>query len=209
MKSNCVYRDFPYEERTRNQIESAKNALQSLLNEWLSLQIGEISDIVELLFSTEKVYKKAIDQLVSDPAPVGRFAVKRDFHINSLELPNPTALYTIAKAVQQKPFCTVSELWIVRNGKIEINEFEAETLINAGNFYTSDPGKTKDVKDYLKLCDLYNSLNKRLGGDLLPPTPWTYNHFRGNYLLVQDFNRNYELKPDPEYIRKIVYENKH
>lgn len=201
-KSVCVYRNMEYEQLTRAQLESARRTLQSLLNEWHKLGIGECQDINELLMRPERVFKNAIDKLVEVPASGGRFAIKKEAHMNTLDLPDPSQLYASAKVVRQQNFCAVSELWEVEGNQVILNETASEIYIDAHSVYARDPEKISLAKDLNKFCELLNSLNKRLNGEILPPTPWTYNWCRGMFVLRQHpISGLQEISPEVEKLR--------
>jgi len=202
-KSVCVYRNTEHEQITRVQLESARKILQSLLNEWHKLEIGDVPDISELLMRPERVYKNAIDKLVEVPASGGRFAIKKEAHMNTLDLPDPSQLYASAKTIRQYPFCAKPELWKVEDNQVVLNESEAEILIDSQSIYARDPEKIKLAKDINKLCELLNSLNKRLNGEILPATPWTYNWCRGKFILGQkSYNGLQEISPEIDNLRR-------
>ncbi len=202
-KSVCVYRNTEYEQLTRTQLELARQSLQALLSEWYKLEIGDCQDINELLMKPERLYKNAIDKLVEVPATGGRFAIKKEAHLNTLDLPDPSQLYTSAKKTRQQNFCAVSELWEVEGNQVMLNETTSEIYTDAQSVYGRDPEKIKLAKDINKLCELLNSLNKRLNGEILPQTPWTYNWCRGKFILVQKtYNGLQEISPDIDNLRR-------
>ena len=56
-----------------------------------------------------------------------------------------------------------------------------------------------------KLCELYNSLNERLTGDLIQASPWAYNFLRGKFVLSQKVNNGYyQIDLDIEYLRQVL-----
>ena len=187
-KAVCVYRDLNYAASTRQEIEQARQLVQSLLDEWHGLNIGVCTNLDELLMRPERAYKNAIDKLVEIPATTGRFAVKKAAHIDTLELPDPSQLYALAKMVRQRPFCASTELWQVKDTTVEIVEAEAFYLVDARSIYATNPEAIKLARDLEKLCELYNSLNERTGGQLLAASPWTFNYFRGTFELKQKAN---------------------
>ncbi|GEM_PF-3099316 len=202
-KSVCVYRNAEHEQLTRVQLESARKILQSLLNEWHKLEIGDVPDISELLMRPERVYKNAIDTLVEVPAPQGRFSMKKSAHLSTLDLPDPSQLYASAKTIRQYPFCANPGLWKVEDNQVVLNESEAEILIDSQSIYARDPEKIKLAKDINKLCELLNSLNKRLSGEILPATPWTYNWCRGKFVLKQQSYRGLqEIAPEIDNLKR-------
>ncbi|MCU0473400.1 MAG: hypothetical protein MUC93_08555 [Bacteroidales bacterium] len=201
----CVYRNLEYEQSIRSQIEASGKVLSTLLNEWLKLNIGDCTDINELVMRPERVYKNAIDKLVEVPAINGRFSVKKESHLSTLDLPDPSPLYASARTIRMYPYCNARDLWNVFENELIMNETEAQILAGAQSIFTSDPDKAKLAKDFNKLCDLLNSLNKRLNGEILPATPWTYNWCRGKFVLKQQsYNGLQEVSPDVDFLRRVV-----
>lgn len=197
-KSILVYRNQEHEVQTRTQLETTQRVLQSLLDEWHKLDIGEATDIAELLFTPERVYKSAIDKLVEVPAG-GKFAVKKD----SLELPDPAPLYGLAKSIRQRPFTTEPGLWLVEGSEVIMNEAVAHTYVDAGSVYASGEGAIRLAEDIMKFCELTNSINERVKGDLLPTTPWVYNAFRGKFILTSKMNEAMQtISPDIDNLRR-------
>jgi hypothetical protein len=210
MKSNeskavCVYRNMEYEQLTRAQLESARRTLQSLLNEWHKLEIGECQDINELLMRPESVFKSAVDKLIVVPDSGQRFAIKKEALLSTLDLPDPSQLYASAKVIRQQNFCGVPELWEVEGNQVILNETASEIYIDAHSVYARDEEKIKLAKDINKFCELYNSLNKRLNGELLQASPWAYNFFRERFEIKQKMSGGlYEISPIIEKLREWV-----
>ena len=203
LKSVCVYQNIEHEQLTRGQLESARGGLQSLLNEWHKLEIGECPDIYDLLMKPEQLYKTRIDTLVEVPAPQGRFSMKKSAHLSTLDLPDPSQLYALAKATRQQPFTAYATLWRIEDNQVVLVESEAEILIDSQSIYARDPEKIKLAKDINKLCELLNSLNKRLNGEILPATPWTYNWCRGKFVLTQQsYGGLQEITPEIDNLRR-------
>jgi hypothetical protein len=159
VKSICVYRNMEHEQLTRVQLESARKGLQSLINEWHMLEIGECPDIYELLMKPEQLYKTRIDTPVEVPALQGRFSMKKSAHLSTLDLPDPSLLYASAKALRQQSFTAYVTLWRIEDNQVALVESEAEILIDSQSIYANDPEKIRLAKDLNKLCDLLNSLN--------------------------------------------------
>ena len=206
MKSEkvCVHSDQSHIEKTQLELNKAREAMQSLLNEWHKLEIGECPNIYDLLMNPEQVYKSAIDKLVEVPASVGRFATKKASVLDSLVLPDPSQLYTIAKSIRHIPHC-INPAWsiidnlVVMDGEVEMD------LVNSQNIYTDNPAKIQLFKDLQKLCDIYNKVNRSLRGELLEQTPWSYNFFRGKFELKQKaYNSFYEISVNPGWIRDLI-----
>jgi hypothetical protein len=201
-----VYQNTEHEETTKQQLEQAKQVLQRLLNLWNDLNIGSCSDLNELLMRPERSYKNAIDKLVEVPAPSGRFPVKRSALLAQLDLPDPEQLYASAKVSRQVPFCASGELWQVIENSVELVEAEAFMIIDSQSVYCADPEKIELARDLETFCELYNSLNVRLNGVLLQGSPWTFNHFRGSFILKQKvYNGLYVLAPEPAFLQNVLH----
>lgn|ERR1035437_5467395 len=205
LKPVCVYRNTEHEETTKQQLEQARLVMQRLLDLWYDLNIGSCSDLNELLMRPERAYKNAIDKLIEVPATTGRFPVKKSAHLSTLELPDPTQLYMTAKATRQQPFCASNELWQIVDNTVQLEETEASYLINSQSIYASQPDKIALAKDLNTFCELYNRLNKQLNGELIQGTPWTFNHFRGKFIIGQKTNGGlYEITPEIDYLRSVL-----
>jgi len=201
-QSILVYRNLEHEELTRSQLATTQRVLQSLLDEWLRLDIGGVEDINDLLLTPEAVYKSAIDKLVEVPAG-GKFAVKKEAHLSSLELPDPAPLYGLAKSIRQRPFTTEPGLWLVEGSEVIMNEAVAHSYIDAGSVYASGDAAIRLAEDIMKFCELTNSINERVKGDLLPTTPWVYNAFRGKFILTSKMNEAMQtISPDIDNLRR-------
>lgn len=203
-KSKLVYRNLEHEGRTRTQLAETHRVLNMLLDQWLRLDIGPVTDITELVFNPEAAYKSAIDKLVEVPAG-GKFAVKKEAHINTLELPDPAAFYGLAKSIRQRQFTSEPGLWLVKGNEVILNEAVAQTYVDAGSVYASGEAAISLAEDIAKFCELANSLNQRLRGELLPVTPWTYSFFRGKFTLTAQMNDTMQtIAPDIDNLRKWI-----
>lgn len=203
IEAKKVYTNAEYEATTRAQLQAAKKLLQGLLDTWNKLNIGSCTDLNELLMRPERVYHNAIDKLVEVPS-TGRFHVKKEVILSQLDLPDPLPLYQSAKVIRQQPFCASAELWEVVDDKVTLVEGEAFLLIDSQTIYAVGE-KAQIAEDLVKLCAMYNNLNIRLGGTLLVGSPWSFNHFRGSFILRQTSNNGlYEIAPDIDFLRQVV-----
>jgi len=201
----CVFRDEKHEQKTKQELEAAKLLMQQLLDEWHNLKIGDVSDINELLMRPERVYKSAIDRLVTPPNFGGKFTINKAKFLEGLELPDPARLYMTAKATRQQPFCASSELWSVTENKVVLDETEGGALIDSQSIYASTPDKIEAVETVLQFCDKANKLNEIIGGQLLPPAPYINQFIMGKFLLTQkSYPGPYEMSPDPEFLRFLI-----
>lgn len=204
MKETCIYRDQEYEQATKAQLEQTRKDMQALFSIWIKLDIGE-ADINEILMQPEQVYQDAIDHLVETPPTGGRFAVRKDAHLSTLELPDPEPLYQKAKSVRQRNYAMNREQWSTEGKTVVLNEQEAEKYITAMNIYTSSPEAVELAQDLNKLVVLINSLNKRTQGQLLPESPWTYHFFLSKFNLQQRlYNGLQEISLDREWLRTLI-----
>jgi hypothetical protein len=106
--------------------------------------------------------------------------------------------------MRQQPFCASAELFEVVHDKVELVEGEAFLLIDSQTIYAVGE-KAQIAEDLVKLCAMYNNLNIRLGGTLLVGSPWSFNHFRGSFILRQTSNNGlYEIAPDIDFLRQVV-----
>lgn len=203
----CIYRDIEHEDKTRADLETSLRELQSLLNAWNSLNIGKCRDIYMLLMRTERLYPQVIDTLVTVPAGNGPFAVNKAAYVQSLNLPDPSALYGMAKRIRQIGYCAVPALWCVSDDgtRVELVPSEAEVFIDRMSLYTSDTDKIRMAKDLQHLCDLLNGLNNRCGVRLIDPGDSFLQRWAiGKFKIRELPDREAEISVDPNLLRAIL-----
>lgn len=205
VQQTLIYQDEQHQSKIKQELESSKRALQTLLNIWDGLQLTPCTDIHSLIMNSEKIYSEAIEKLAVVPVQSGRFQVSKQAFIQSLDVPVPQELYKAAKLAQQQPFAAVPELWLVEGNNVKLNESEAETYVNALNVYATDLDKIKLAQDLSHFCDLANSLNERLNGQLLSYyNPATIGLFREKFSLTEAPGPTWIIRLNPEYLKKVV-----
>ena len=206
MKNNdsvCVYRDTAHEETTKAEMQNAQRSLQDLLDTWNSMDIGPANDLEELLIKTDKVYDRAINKLVEVPDTGGKFKVNKSVYMDTLQLPDPSALYALAKRLRQQSYCGVPLLWTIQEGKVILVEEEAKLYIESRSIYATTPAAVQFARDMTKLCELLNDLNKRVDGELLPPFGWSYQWAQNKLKLTQRTDRGHlEASPDIDFLKR-------
>lgn len=201
LESTVVYRDLAYEQKTNQQLDNARRLMQSLMSEWSRLELGPCDEVNELLMFPERVYRRAVDQLLPD-ASSGPFRMKRDAQFNTLELPNPERLYSAAKTIRQQPLTTHPGLWLVTDGTVTVNEDIAVMLTDAMSIYTNTPEKIARAEKLTKFIELFNELNAELAGELLPPIPTTVVYARGKFNLDMTNPGLQTISLDPDNLRR-------
>ena len=204
----CVYKDEAHEEKTKIDLTKAQESLQSCLNVWVSLELTVCKDIFQLILNPQKAYATAVNELAEPPETFGRFAISKGAYINILEIPIPDSLYRAAREARKHQFTNLPELWDVMAGTtIVTNQDEAERLIDSQNIYVSDPAKVQLIKELQEFAKLANSINQKLSGDLLRPTPVTTEFCRGKFLIIDGYNNGlyqYKIAVDPAFLRQLV-----
>lgn len=156
-----VYRDEIYEAKTKIDLKTARQVLQSVLNVWNQLELIPCTDIFQLILNPQKVYGEAVNQLAEPPVTKGRFQISKQAYINTLEIPIPDSLYRAAREARKVQFTNMPELWSISGDQIVLNETEAESIIDRQSIYASGD-KVKLAEDLIKFVDLFNSVNIRL-----------------------------------------------
>ena len=199
-----VFRDTLTETTAKRDLEVARQALQGLLDLWNGLKIGECKDINQLLMETDQYYTDAIDKLIVLPDS-GRFAMDKEKYKLSLKLPDKTQLIALAKKVRQVIYCAVPDLFETDGKRVTLDEGISTFYITMNNVYANTPESIALVEEIVKFCELYNSLNRKLKGKLLPQSPGAFRIFVGQFILKQsDAYGLFEIEPDPAFLRKVI-----
>src|SRR4030042_4383858 len=178
-----VFRDEAYELKTSQDLETARQNLQVVLDMWNGLDLIPCTDIVQLILNPQTVYGNAVNQLAEPPATKGRFQISKQAYISTLDVPIPDNLYRSAREARRYSFAAMPDLWSVSGNQIVMNETEKEALINSQSVYISNPDKIKLVKKLQSWVDLTNQLNETLLGDFLRPNPVTTEFCRGRFII--------------------------
>ncbi|HVN57783.1 MAG TPA: hypothetical protein VMT63_05755 [Bacteroidales bacterium] len=200
-----VFRDTLTETTAKRDLEVARQALQSLLNEWQKLNIGDCQDINQLLMQTDQYYANAIDKLIVLPDLGQRFAVDREKYKQNLKLPDQTQLIAMAKKIRQITYCAVPDLFKTDGKTVSLDEGISAFYITMNNVYADTPESIQLVEEIVKFCEIYNSLNRKLKGKLLPQSPGAFRIFVGQFILKQSNTYGlFEIEPDPAFLRKVI-----
>jgi hypothetical protein len=199
----CIYTNEIHETQTRLNLRDAQRALQKLVNAWNELGLGPCENVNSLVLRPEKTYQDAIDKMIQVPVTPGPFRMKKADYIAGLDLPDISPLLAARKEAINMPYCASPDLWRVDiNGKLIMDEKEAAVIIASRSIYACSEESIALAKDLQKACDLLNSLNVRLKGELLDSNPALNTWIRGKFTLVQPAcNTPYVLSIDPEYLR--------
>jgi hypothetical protein len=204
-KDQPIFRDLLYEERTRQQLTTAKAAMQEILNNWLTLDLGPCFDLHELVFNPRAVYDRTVNRMIKVPETKGPFKMNPSQFREQLVLPDPSKLIKACNAALKVPYTSDPELWLVNGDIIELSEAESEALIDSQSIYLSDPIKIELVEEMIKLCELLNSLNSKTSGEMLPNSPASNEYFSGKFILRQEFDRSpFKISVSPDYLRQLV-----
>lgn len=203
MKQFCVYKDEKHEEATRTELDRTQVALQGVLDVWNGLDLIPVNDVVSLILNPQTAYGNAVNQLAEPPSMGGRFQMKKQAYIDTLEIPIPDQLYRICKEARQMTFAAVRDLWTIEEGKtIVMNQEEADKFISEKSIFC-DPDKEQLAKDIVKFVEVMNMLVEKFPGDLLLESPSASHFFRGKFNIVQkSFPGLHQLEIIPEKFRE-------
>ncbi|HUX56005.1 MAG TPA: hypothetical protein VMV77_03460 [Bacteroidales bacterium] len=174
----CVYEDANYHQKVKRDLEIARVACQRLLNEWLRLDLGKITDMDELQIYPEKCFKRAID-LIPMPESDQKYKVKREAFLATLDLPDPTDLYYLAKETMKVLYCSVPGLFITDGQTVTLDEGIANFYMTMNDIVIpeSESVKIALASDLKTWVDLTNSLNIRLNQELFDSSSPVTNKF--------------------------------
>lgn len=199
------YRDAAFENQTRQQLETARQLMQGLLDIWNGLDIGEASNLNELLFYPERLYNSAINKIVAPPESGGKFTLNKAKYLDNLDLPDPTRLYQAAKSVRQQSYCAVMELWDLKRNEVVLKESEALVYINSQNIYGKDTKQVEFCKKITTLIDALNEADEALHGTLLAP-PMIRQGLMGKFQLIDRDAYRYKIAIIPAVLRQWLNE---
>jgi hypothetical protein len=199
----CVYRDLEHQETTRADLQRTQKIMQTLLDSWNTLNIGPCTDINSLLMQTEKVYQRAIDRLVEVPDNGGKFQVKKSAYMDTLQLPDPSSLFGMAKKVRQEQYAAVPSLWTIKDNQVTLIAEEATIFIDAKSIYAESPAAVRFAQKMTTLCELINEINQITNGELLPFYGWSYQWAQNKLKLKQHTNNGLlEASPDIDFLKR-------
>jgi hypothetical protein len=207
MKKIIIYRNPQFEEKTKEDLQTAKAAMQTVLDEWLNLGLGPCMGLNDLVLSPRAVYDKAINAAIKVPELSGPFKMKTAQYRDQLVLPDPSALYDACKQALRLPYTAMYGVFIVNDNVVELDQDGANDLINSQTLYGT-PKQGERIKKLQALIPIINEINIMLNGDLLRPCPATNQFFRGRFTLKEIYINGvytYELADiDMNYLKELV-----
>jgi hypothetical protein len=93
--------------RIKQEIETSKDFMQKILNEWLALGLGPCMGLNDLVLRPRAVFEKA---------------TKLRQNIN------PSILYDLCKLALTRPYCAMYGIFIVNDTQVEIDEQEINEI---------------------------------------------------------------------------------
>jgi hypothetical protein len=201
----CVFRDEKHEQKTKQELDNSKQAMQKILNEWLALGLGPCMGLNDLILRPRAIFDRAVNDMIKVPELSGPFKMDKTKYRDSLSIPDPSALFDACKKALQLPYCGMYGIFIVNDDLVEIDEEEAAGLIDSQSIYLSDPAKIELVEDLIKLCELMNKVNLKLPEELLSPDPETNGFFRDRFLLTQkSYPGPFSVSLNPAFLRTLI-----
>lgn len=194
-----VYRDELFEMKTRHEMDACRTQMQAIANEWLKMGIGDVPEIHGLLMRPQTVYNDKINAMIDAPKTDGKFAVKKSAYMDTLALPDPTALINACNIAKQQTWCGVPGLWDMDGVTVVLNEQAAEQYIDSQSIYANTPERAEFVDDMQKFCDMFNDMNKRTNGGLIDPMDSFLNRWAIGRFIIRSYgagNTRIEMHPD-------------
>ena len=203
MKPVCVYRNEAHETKTRREMETCKTYMQAVADEWLALGIGDVTNINDLMMRPRPTFDNKVNAMIDVPKTDGKFAVKKSAYMDTLALPDPSALINACNIAKQQTWCGVPGLWDMDENKVVLNEDTAAQFIDSQSIYVSDPVKAEFVKDVNDLCALINKVNARTNGELINPMDMFLNRWAvGKFIIRQHTVNDTRIEPDADAIKR-------
>jgi hypothetical protein len=196
-----VFRDENYEAKTKVELQSAKIALQKIVDTWNGLEIGPVTDLSSLVLNPEQAYKEALNKNIEVPVQPGKYQISKDVWIQTLSIPVPDLLYTSCRDARKNQYTMMPELWSIIEGEAILNESEAEVLTDSRSIYVNTPEKVKLAEDILRYIELTNLLSAKC--ELLSGSPSVNNFFIGKFHLTQkSYPGPFTLELIPDKLRE-------
>jgi len=194
MKKIIVYRNPDHEERTKKDLQTARAAMQKVLDEWLKLGLGPCMGLNDLILRPRAVYDRAVNEAIKVPELSGPFKMDPAQYREQLITPDPSALYDACKQALRLPYTAMYGVFIVNDETVELDEDGANDLINSQTLFGT-PEQGERIKKLQELKQITNEVNIMLNGDLLRPSPATNQFFRERFTLKETYiHGNYSYK---------------
>jgi len=177
MKKTLIYSDKEFSDKTKIEIEEARQAAQELLDTWNSLKLPAFTSLFELIHNPQGVYERAGQG-------------------NLL----PNILYVAARTARNHIIIGNPDLISVKDNKtVVINEVEAERLVSVNNVYAENETQAKFCRDVVQYVELSNSISQTLMA--LPTTRMPAEPFSRTGRF---FPNICTLKLETEYLQEIL-----
>lgn len=206
MEPLIIYRDKDFEEKTKRELETSRDAMQRVLDEWLRLELGPCMGLNDLVLRPRAVYDRAVNEAIKVPEQSGPVKLNPVQYREQFIGPDPSALYIACKSALRLPYCAMYGLFIVNDDKVEMNEETTGELINNKTRYSSNPEKIKLIKKLQKWAELTNSLNADFSGTFIKPDPITTAFCRGRFKIIDNTVNGiyqYRISPDPDFLESL------
>jgi hypothetical protein len=165
MKNNFpvkVYSDPSYEDAVRADLLKAKILLNKVVNSWTDLDVGPLDDLQTLINNCEGEYSKAVNRNVEVPVMPGKYQISKDVWLKNLSIPVPNSLYVACRESRKITHCQNRELWQLVDGKIEMAQDVANSLIDANSIYARTPEQLTFCEHVLKYVEASNVISEKL-----------------------------------------------
>ena len=199
-----IYRNEVNERAVTVELDLTRQALQAVVDAWLSLGLGDIEDLTALVMHCALTYSQAVSRDVVVPVFEGKYQVSREKWLATIDIPQPEILFAAVKYVSALKYCREPELWRIENGKVLLVPEVANKHINSQTLYAS-PEKMKIIHTLREVTMKFNWLNDQLGGELMDEfspisnrffhSKWRFHHSPGE--------KSSHIVLEPEFLRRI------
>lgn len=186
MKKVIIYTNPEFEEKTRQDLQTARDAMQNVLDEWLKLGLGPCMGLNDLVLRPRAVYERAVNEAIKVPELAGPIKMDPAQYRKQFIAPDPSALYQACRQALRLPYSAMYGVFIVNDKAVELDQDGANDLINIQTM-RGTPEQAEFVKKFREYINITNELNWILNGDLLRPNPATNQFFRERFTLQERY----------------------
>jgi hypothetical protein len=158
-----IYEDKKFEQRTYSELEEAASLMQSMVNAFNALNLGDVqqSELGTLAFNPVKLYDA---RLATIEIPQG---FRRDKYLEIMELPDLTDVLRLQK--QFKRFERYGgQFFTLKSGKISVNATKAKQMAEMHTVSVEEYSSAyKPVKRLMDAMQAINEANDLAGGELI------------------------------------------
>lgn len=164
MEKERIYRDTFHEEKTRQELENARTALQNLLDAWNEIDICKCDDLFRLTQQPEKYYNDKVGETIELPVTKGKFQISRDAYLSILQVPTPNTIYVAARTCRKHSFTGIPALWSISpdGTKVLMDQEKANEFIDAKSIYISNEQQRVFVDNVVQFMQSSNYLHETL-----------------------------------------------